>query len=378
MGPIPNFLKVPGPQGQVKWDQSVPINYEGKIRVRLLPPWAPGKQPWFEYRNFFFKSYSHPKGMSLAYTGEDSLFMSAIRLALQQPDPNMQKLAEDVGRVRRQFLYNVADVGNPATHYGTDGIMRPFVWSAGIGVQTEIKRLTEVRGGISGLCHAERGRDLLATKKKTGPDERNVEWGVVDMDPAPLAQPLWPLLTSLWDLEALNRSPTQDEVISAIRELRLPMPATGASFGQVPQSYNPNPNPTGPSPYQGQPMPPQPPMGNPQYGNAQYPSAPPAQPQPQQWAGQQGQPQYPGQPGQVTQPAPQPWQGQPPPPPMGPPPVSSYPGQMPQQMGGMPPGPPPPPMAPPPVQSQPGPSGYAPNPGNPGNLPQQHIPGVPF
>lgn len=374
-GQLPNFLKVPGPAGQTKWDASVFIGYEGKLRIRLLPPWAAGKGAWAEVRSYFFRSPSHPKGKVLLYQGEDSLFTSAVRLALQSPDPRLQKLAQDVGRVRRQFLYNVADVGNPATHYGQDGIMKPFVLAAGPQLQADIGRLANVRGGISKLVHVEQGRDVILSKKKTGPEERNVEWGMLDMDPGPLAQPLWPLLQNLWDLDSLNKAPTPEEVMTAIRELGLPMPAMGGSFGQVPQSYNPNPAPPYGSPYQGAPMAPAP-MGQPQMMG------------PPQGMGVQGGPyqqqlQYPPPGPQVQQMPPSPQQGAPsvtmswgPSMPPAPPPVSSQPGPMQPYQGpqqGMAP-PPPPPMNPPPVSSQPGPSGYV---QNPGGTPQAQPPQMP-
>jgi len=255
-----------------------------------------------------------------------------------------------VGRVRRQFLYNVVDVGNPATHYGQDGIMKPFVLAAGAQLQADIGRLANVRGGISKLCHVEQGRDLIVSKKKTGPEERNVEWGMLDMDPGPLVQSLWPTLQVLWDLETLHKAPTMEEVLGYIRELGLPMPSLGGSFGQVPQGFNPNPSAPYPSPYGQMPMMGPPPSMMPQgmpYQQMQMPMAPQGNPFPQQG----GMPQMPMQQqgwGQAMPPAP--------------PPVSSQPGQQyPMAQQQMPP--PPPAMAPPPVMSQPGPSGYQQNPG---------------
>jgi hypothetical protein len=378
---LPNFLRIPGPAGQTKWDASVHIGWEGRLRVRILPPWAAGKPVWHEVRSYFWKSHRSPKGKSMVYQGEDSLFQQALKLALQNPDPRMQTTAQEAGRVRRQFLYNVADVGNPTTHYGQDGIMRPFVLNAGAQLQADIARLANTRGGISKLCHVEQGRDVILSKKKTGPEERNVEWGMLDMDPAPFLQSLWPLLQSLWDLEAVNRVPTHDEVVEAIQELGFPMPATSGSFGQVPAGYQAYPSAPWPAPQQQQqPMP---------WGGGvpqqQLPYQAPQQQQQQQpmpWGGGVPQQQLPYQAPQQQQPMPyqggQVGWGQAMPP--SPPPVSSQPGPMPYSGMPMAPGAPPPMPTPPPVSSQPGPGGGAPSyPMNPGQ-PSMAVPGsgVPF
>lgn len=359
-GPKPNFLRVPGPQGQTRWDQSVYPGYENSVIIHLLPPWAPGKPVFQESKNHFYKSAGHPKGMVLGFAGDDSIYMAAIRLGMQSPDPRMQKMANDFGKVRRQYLYNAVDLSNPTTHYGQDGIMRPYILGAGPNLQTDIGRLADTRGGISKLVHPVSGRPLKYSKKKTGPEEMNVEYGVLDLDPAQLNPYFYPALEHLWDLEAQTAPASQEEQLKAIQELGLPMPATGQSFaqvpqsypGQAPQSYNPNPAPQWPSPYQGQP-----PMGAPPPPQGWAPPAPPSfgpppQQQMPQWA--------PPPPSMAPQMSQQPWPQQPapsaapqmpppPPPPAGgwgaPPPMGGNPGMM---------GAPPPPMAPPPVSSQPG------------------------
>jgi len=350
----PSMLKVPGPAGQTKWDASVPQNYEGKLRVRLLPPWQAGKLVWHEIQTYFLRTHSKPKGFPLLYQGPDSLFAQAIHMAMSSPDPRLQSQAQQWGRVRQQYLYNCADLSNPATHYGRDGIMRPFVLAAGPQLQNDITRLTTARGGISKLVHVEQGRDLILSKKKTGPEERNVEWGILDMDPAPFAQQFWPLLQNLWNLESLNTPPTQEEVIVAIRELGLPMPSTGSSFAQVPASYQATPQ----APWQQ----PQQPMQQPAQAAWQQPQ------QPQMTM----MPPVASNPGVNLPPQAQGWgQSMPPPLPAGvgapmgmPPPPSGY-------------GPPPVMPTPPPVTSQPGAGGPG-YPMNPGQPSAGSVPGVPF
>jgi len=285
----------------------------------------------------------------LGYAGEDSLWMQAVHLGMQHPDPRIQEIANNYGRVRRQWLYNVVDLSNPTTHYGQDGIMRPFILGAGSTLQKDIGILADTRGGISKLVHPISGRPLRYMKKKTGPEEMNVEYGVLDLDPAPLNQYFFPVMEKLWDLEAQTKAAMPEEMMRAIQEIGLPMPATGQSFGQVPQSYNPNPAPAWGNPY-----------AQPQQAPPQYGAPPPPPPYAQPMQGQQQQmPFVPPPPPQMVP------QFAPPPPP---PPVSGQP-----SMGNMPPPPPPmgqfpqqmapPQLAPPPVSSQPGPSGYVANPG---------------
>ena len=376
-GPKPNFLRVPGPNGQTRWDGSVHPGFENSVIIHLLPPWAAGKPVFTESKNHFYKSMGHPKGMVLGYAGEDSIYMAAIRLGMQSPDPRMQKMANDFGKVRRQYLYNAVDLSNPTTHYGQDGIMRPYVLGAGPNLQTDIGRLADTRGGISKLVHPMSGRPLKYSKKKTGPEEMNVEYGVLDLDPAPLNAYFYPALENLWDLEAQTAPASQEDQLKAIQDLGLPMPATGQSFAQVPQSYNPNPAPQWGNPYpqQGQ-------MGQVLPGAPQGWAPPPVQgfapppPPQQQWQGQQpmAAPQMPPPPPPSAGGwgAPPPMGGNPgmmgaPPPP--PPPAGMYPGSM-----------APPQMAPPPVSSQPGgvPPNLQPEPGQSMPPPPPMTGGHPF
>jgi len=379
--PKAKFLRVPGPAGQIKWDGSVPIGYTGQLRIRLLPPWGPGiTTPWEDQRSFFFKSYKNPKGTSLIVNGSGSLFEQALQLALQSSDQRLQMIANDIGRLRIGHLYNVVDVGNPQTHYYTpDGLMRPFILSACPNLQKLIALIIQTKGGVNAFINPQGGRDILIQKKKTGPEERNVEWGATDYDPTPLPQQFWPLLQNLWDLKQQNKLPDQNFVIQCIQDLGLPMPTMGNQV-QVPQGYNPAPQAPYPNPYAGQQQ--LPASMPPQVPNNWVPPPPPAPamnpppmnaPMPQQR--QQPDMQYPQVPQQNFQipPAPVPpqvqqQQFQVPPAPVFP--------QVQQQQFQVPPAPMPPApqslppsMVPPPVYSQPGPSGYAPNPG--GNVPIQ-------
>jgi len=349
-GPTPQFLKIPGPRGQQTWDASVPLQYSNYVIIRILGPSAPGKPIFVESKTHFYKSHKYPKGRVLGYQGENSLFMQAIAEAARSNEARLQKIATEFGRVRWQYFYNVLDLSHPESHYGQDGVMRPYLLSAGRQLHRDIGNLSDHRGGISRIVSNEHGRAIRYTKTKNGPEPMNVEYDVRDEDPSPLHPYFYPATHNMWDLEAQIQNPTQDEVLEAIRELNLPMPAMGQSFGQVPSTYqqqaqsmaySPNPNPPYQNPYP-----------------AQYATqgAPPA-------AGGAVAAPPPYQASQARMPA-----EQPPPPamaqgmPSAPPPVGGYQ----QQPGGLPPPPQPPPMTPPPVSSGgAAPSGYPPLPGNP-------------
>ena len=341
-GPFAKYLKFLGPVGETDW-KNVQTGYEAVLMGRICPPSAEGKPVFVESETFFFKSASFPKGRTIAYEGEDSLLKEAFRLGAQSPDPVQQNSATAWGRVRKQYLYNWIDLSNPTSHAYEDGIMRPFILGAGRQLQGDIKRICEARSGINALIHPQTGRALRIAKKKTGPSQMNVEYGIMDMDPGPLDGYFWPILQNLWDLEDQLKKPTQEEVVKAIQEMGLPMPATGQSFGQVPQSYEAGPNPPAVNPYPQQPVAPQ---GQGQYMGPQTPVPP-----------------TPQQPGMYQQPQ-QAYQQ----------PMAPQPGmyQQPQQAA--------PPMYPPQVSSRPVETAYTPQAGGaippalPGVAPQQPLP----
>lgn len=339
-GPTPQFLKVPGPRGQLTWDSTVPKGTSASIHIRLMPPWAQGKPIFVESRTLFYKSNKYPRGRVLGFQGQDSLYMQAISAAANSGDPRLQKIATEYGRVRTQYLYNVLDLTHPESHTGQDGVMRPYLLGAGGKLHREIGEIGETRGGISRIVSPLHGRPFKFTKTKNGVDTMNVEYGVVDLDPEPLHAYFGAALSNLWDLEQQILNPSQDEVLEAIRELGLPNPQqttvqVPAGYPtQQPMAYSPDPNPPHVDPYAQQPA-------------QQQPVAyPPAQQPMQQQPGA-----YP--PAQV---------------PIATPPLPQYGGQAPQMqgqqygagVGGVPPpipgqagAPPIPGVSPPPVQSNP-------------------------
>jgi len=317
-GNFAQWLKIPGPQGQTKWDSSVPVGFEGYADVFICPPWdATARIPFVEKVTHWYMSSANPKGKMLGCTDDDNtcLFCQARKLALASLDPAIQKAAKDWGRKRRQHLYNVIDLTNPPSHYGQDGIMRSFLFGAGPNCQSSLKRMFDTRGGINNFCNPQNGRPVRITKKKTGPENINVEWGAIDLDPMAIDRYFWGALSNLWNLREQSTVASQSDCLDAIRELNWPVPG-----GQAPNSYNPDPAPPYGTPYGGQQgMPPAAPQG------AVYTPPQGSLPPPPQGMMTQGQGVPPPPPAGVNQGTP---------PPMNPPPVSSAPPPPPGQYGG--------------------------------------------
>lgn len=363
-GTFAQFLRFPGPTGEVKWGQDVRVGFESRLLVRICPPWNEKGLVWVKSMTHFYKSAQNPRGANIVCTGPDCKVCAAAHSAMA--DPQLEKKAQEWGRVRTQYLYNVINLSQRALHVYQDGIYRPLIFTMGAQLHGDMKRLVDARGGMASIADVQQGRPLWFSKKKTGMEQMNVEYGLIDAEPQPLDQSFYPILQNLWNLDEQVKAPSEEDVVKAITEMGLPVPGSGGSFGQVPASYNPQPNPPYPNPYPGQApgMAPAP-QGYQQPQPQGYPAAPQGQPQQQPPQPPQGQPQQPPQ-GQ-----PQPSQGQPQWGPT-PPPVPGFPPQGGASFGQ------PAPSAPP-MQVQPSQSAgaYPMNPGQPQGYPQQPPQGQP-
>lgn len=245
-------IKFLGPNGETDWT-GVPVGYEAYVDVYLCGGWTPEiKVPFVESVSHFFKSNAHPKGKVLKCSDDaNDEFCASRKLALAIPQ--LQASANGFGRKRRQFLYNAFDLTNPQSHYGQDGQMRPFILAAGVTLQSDLKRMFDTRGGIVTFCHPQSGRPIRVTKKKTGPETMNIEYGAIDLEPAPLDPYFHPGLQNLWDLSKEIEPSSSTDVHTALTELGWPIPDTLlAKLGQAqgtPLAYNPNPAPPAASPY---------------------------------------------------------------------------------------------------------------------------------
>ena len=287
-------IRVPGPNGETKWDANVPIGYEGRVQVYLCGAWAPGVRTAFvEKVNHFVKTYQHPKGLVVVH-GEDCEFCKSRAMALEVP--SLQKSAQDFGRLNRRTLYNAFDLSNPTTHYGQDGVMRPFILAAGVQLQGDLKRMFDMKGGFAAFANPEAGRPIVITKKKTGPNPMDIEWGAIHEDQGSLHPYFHPGLSNLWDLSKEIAPSSHQAVAAAIQELGWPMPESlvaklQQAQGQSQAPYSVASQPPHPSPYSqpqaipppsaSTPSPPQPappPVPGSSFGTPAAPGMPPVPP----------------------------------------------------------------------------------------------------
>ena len=370
----------PGPSGDDNWKNAYP-GFQSQRGFFFAPPW-PGA---FEngYTNFLERP-SHffnlgGKKFSVNCGGEDCGICEAYQLALDAGDKNA------FGKQRKQIIYQgfplemqmqggqyqfFANV-NALMH--SDGVLRPMLFQAPITIHNKLNTLIPLKT-FDGLFHPDTGKPFVVTKKKTGPENVNVDWDMIELDPMPLPQEYRPGLQHLYKLHEIQlfQPATVEEQKKTIMQAGLPMPAkfggNGQTFGPpqggfqqptqqpMPQGYG-QPMPQGFQAPQGQPMPmpmPQPTQQAMSYQQGANPPYPNPYQAPQQ-APQQAQGYY------------QPQQGQPMPMPQGsfqaPPPLpqpTNFAGQGYAPVAGGPPppmrtpapagGPPPPQMNPPPQQ----------------------------
>ena len=235
----PQYLKFPGPQGQTRWDGSVPVGYESVVEVYILPPWAPGKNIFMPVKSHFYKSQASPQGTSIGCPGRETCLVCQSKdYAMGLPDPWIQEQAKNFGRVRKQFLYNVVILNNPNGHYDPQiGQMRPFLLGAGVVLHNAIGDLIEGRGGAMNIVDPMRGRPVRLKRRKTGPNMKDVEYSALDSDSKALPKEFWPVLQTLWDLDAMQRTPDYQAMMKAVTEMGLSLPGGPASMSQ--QGYNP-------------------------------------------------------------------------------------------------------------------------------------------
>lgn len=335
-----NFLRILGPQGQTKWDQSVERGYENSAKIHICGPWAQGRPIYQTKKSYFWKSRSKPQGSSITVGEGPDLIAQAFEQGSQSPDPAVRKFCEDFNKVRSNYLYNVLWLDNPQAHVGQDGKMRPFILDAGKMLHTAIGDTFRNAKGASRIVDYQYGRPVNIVKRKTGFNIMDIEWAAnAELDAAPVPQHFWPALQNLWNLDEFVKFPSMEDIQKAILEMGLPLPGQHVQ-AQVPANYQQQ------APQYAAPPPPPPQYAAPPQQAPQMAQQPP--PQPQYAAPPPPVPQQQQQPMAAQPPMQQPQQAAPPaamaPPP--PPAVSSTAPQLPPQglppvQGGMPQGAPP-------------------------------------
>lgn len=376
------WFKVLPPEGYQNW-KAAPPNTSRTHNLWICPPWQGSRVIYASYKKHRYMRAG--QFSSIDCSGPGCLYCQARDLAAQYP--NLNQSVENWGkRPQERYLYNVIDLDFPQLHASEDGqTMSPLVADFSIKTHKQIMDMVGPQGLVTttALVDPQSGRPTRFTKKKTGYEDKHVEYHIqYAPNPSPLPQNFYWVLQNIHDLSQIRRTPTTEDYQKAIMALGWPMP-------QAPQAYAPS--------LQGPPTPaysPQaaPPHQNPYGAPTGYPAPPMAAPvQPGSYA----------QPGYNPQPVPQyqahPAPGYPAPGPMPAPPAPPTPPAAPASGStaySHPPGPPippsahyppgndvpqaPPPMSPPAVTTQGGgapAASYAPTPGGPAPGPAQQSPG---
>lgn len=250
--PFPNWLKFPGPEGQTKWDHSVPVGYAAHLDLYICPPWTDSVAlPFLESVTHFYKSHPNPKGTVVTCTDDKTcLFCQARSAGLESVDVNVNRTATMWGKKRRQFIYNVLDLNNPNSHVYKDGKMRPLLLGASVTLQKALRKIFEVRG-VTQICDWQNFKPIRITKKKTGPQDIDIEYSAIDLEPIALPDMFYPALHAIWDLAEQVKPSAPNEIMQAIQELGLPLPGSAQQPHQT-AAYNPMPAPP-PQQYQSPP-----------------------------------------------------------------------------------------------------------------------------
>lgn len=233
------FFDVMGPNDQ-PWKHAYP-GYVGKRAIYLCPSWAEGSGVFIERVKRFWKSHNHPQGRSV-YAGDDSIIAKAVSLAYQQ---GFNKDGLFLKR-NRQFIWQGFAIEvdpntqslypNPTAHVDEQGVLKPMLFQASLTTHNKILQEINVVGkgddtaGFLQCLHPETGRPFLITKTKTGPESRDVTYGISRLEPTPLPQEYQVGLHNLWALDDLFPEATPQEQVAAIIDAGLPLPPEAAAF----------------------------------------------------------------------------------------------------------------------------------------------------
>lgn len=349
-GPMPTYFRWLGPQRETTW-KAVYVGFERVNEVWICQPSTGQSEISFTLSRHHIVYY---EGGQEKHDNIDCWDPATCGICLSSAiaaqDP---QLANSVKRAeaRPQNYYQLLDLANPQIHYldgkgvmRQDQLMRPLILACTKTLHNKIGACVSTLGMVTKLVDPYSGRPLLISRKKTGPENRDVEYGAqYAPDQQALPEVFWPALQNLWDLREIRKKPTQEDWTQAC--VRLGWPVVGApTQAQVPANWQQGPMPPHQNPYgppQG--MPPAPPApAMPSQGMAP-PHMPPQMPpqMPPVGPGPQMPPQQP--PGMPPQMPPQQPPGMPP---QMPPQIPGMPQMPPQQPPGMPPQMPQAPLAP--------------------------------
>lgn len=274
--PRPGDFKFPAPGGGFKWGAHT-IGKELSIYIRILPAGAQG-QPFFVDRgkHFFPQAENPSKYHSGWCQGSSCPVCAEIQKMLGSVNADVQAKAKRARAKDAHLFQVVAWSDEPMVqaeiqrlHIGEDGRFRPLLWEFPAEVYKQTIEILGARGAYA-VLDLERGTPLKVTKKKTGTEDKDVEYRVIDMTtmagPLPSFYGIGPRGEGLelLNLEEWARPMSAQRAGELVADLQKYAARVGANAG-----------PSGPAPQ-----------------THAYSAAPPAAPSPSPW----GQPQAPQQP----------------------------------------------------------------------------------
>ena len=214
------FFRPEGPNG-TKFAQA-PIGYAATYRVWILPSPRPGEMPYIEDESIFYKSQQSPQGKSI---GASPIIAESRKVYFRSGDETKVQWAQDRGRARKQYIYQIALLDHYQSHFNEEGQMVPYVFRANATVHKAITDLL-AQNGAARIIDPMHGRALILSKKKTGASNMDVEWTCSpDLEQQPMPQQFWPLLTNLQDTRKLLKNSSAQDIYTALVEMQLPITA---------------------------------------------------------------------------------------------------------------------------------------------------------
>lgn len=263
-----------------------------QVRVLLVPN-RQGGLPFAPDNSHFWKGQAKPQGDSVPCLGEECPICIGYHLvnAMSGIDEGFKAKIRKDTRTRRQVIYQVLHLDNPAEHQHEDGQLRPLLLRINESVHVAIGEKFALKGPGS-FFDPRHARPLVITKRKTGDTDMDVETSIDDLDPIDVNPWFWGALANAHDVGTVVKAADTAKYARAVQEMNLPIHAPEIQNALAALAAKAPPT-------QGQPqLPGYPGAGQPSYSPAPMPPSPsPYGAPPQQGYGAPQGPQYGAPPG---------------------------------------------------------------------------------
>lgn len=225
-GPQPKYVKHLPPDGCQSWSVA-PVNSVSSTFIWLCPLIAPGRLLGFPYVSHFGRTKYARHGHRLACGGDDCRICEMYQELRYHKDPDIKAKVSQL-KQRTEVLYNVVHVVRDADHIVKDAQGRDMRKAALLSASKELNRtllgILEVEG--PNLCHPQHGRALVYKKTKTGPQETEVCYSIMQYTQKPLPKMFWDLCRpdGMWDLEAFYKPSSETDQLRFIAGIGLQAP----------------------------------------------------------------------------------------------------------------------------------------------------------